>query len=381
MKACAGKTNNCGCRSLQAQETASENARLRQLFGWQRQSSLEAQTGQGGPARAGQLVAHRSNRPRQPGRPAGESAGFDHGWPGRTHLIRQPHPLAGVLLGDPNCKVSARVENETRDTGIIGASGPLETEFVELGYLSRNANLKPAQNVVTSGEGGIFPPGIPIGQDRRCAAGGLRLAHRSAREAGGELERAGRGVGDVPMNWLNTALVLGAAFLAVFWEAAFGGVRHLMGAQIDLLPPLMVYASLCTGLTTVTLLALCGGLWFDSLSANPLGVTVLPLFAIGLAIHLKRELILRDETFAQLVLGLGASAAAPVLTLLLLLTMGRAPLLGWGTLWQLVVLSAGGAVATPICFELFGWLQRTLVHHRAAETSFRPDREIRRGRL
>jgi rod shape-determining protein MreC len=69
-----------------------------------------------------------------------------------------------VLLGDPNCKVSARVENQARDIGIIGAAGPLETEFVELGYLSRNANLKPAQNVVTSGEGGVFPPGISIGQ-------------------------------------------------------------------------------------------------------------------------------------------------------------------------------------------------------------------------
>ena len=183
------------------------------------------------------------------------------------------------------------------------------------------------------------------------------------------------------MNWLNTAFVLGAAFLAVFGEAAFSGVRHLVGAQIDLLPPLMVYAGLCTGITTVTLLAVCAGLWFDSLSANPLGVTVLPLFAIGLAIHLKRDLILRDQTFARLVLGLSASAAAPVLTLLLLLTMGRSPLLGWGTLWQLVVLCVGGAIATPIWFGLFGWLQRTLVHHRAVESSFRPDRQIRRGRI
>jgi cell shape-determining protein MreD len=183
------------------------------------------------------------------------------------------------------------------------------------------------------------------------------------------------------MSWLQTLLVLGAAFLAVFWEAAFGGVRHLLGAQIDLLPALMVYASLFTGITTVTLLALCGGLWFDSLSANPLGVTVLPLFAVGLAIHLNRELILREETFAHLVLGLGASAATPLLTLLLLLTMGRAPLLGWGTLWQLVVLSVGGAIATPICFELFGWLQRMLIHRSATQSSFRPDREIRRGRL
>jgi rod shape-determining protein MreD len=183
------------------------------------------------------------------------------------------------------------------------------------------------------------------------------------------------------MNWLNTILVLGAAFLAVFWEAAFSGLRHLLGAQVDLLPPLMVYAALCTSMTTVTLLALCGGLWFDSLSANPLGVTVLPLFAIGLALHLKRDLILRHETFAQLILGLGASAAAPVLTLLMLLTMGHALTLGWGTLWQLVVLSVGGAIATPICFTLFDWLQRALVHHHASEASFRPDREIRRGRL
>jgi cell shape-determining protein MreD len=183
------------------------------------------------------------------------------------------------------------------------------------------------------------------------------------------------------MNWLNTAFVLGAAFLAVFWEAAFGGVRHLVGAQVDLLPPLMIYAGLCTGITTVALLAVCAGLWFDSLSANPLGVTILPLFVIGLVIHLKHELILRDQTFAQLVLGLSASAAAPVLTLLLLLTMGRNPLLGWGTVWQFVVLSVGGAVATPIWFQLFGWLERTLVHHRTVESSFRPDRQIRRGRM
>src|ERR1035441_3857234 len=99
----------------------------------------------------------------------------------------------------------------------------------------------------------------------------------------------------------------------------------------------MVYAALCTGLTTVALLALCGGLWFDSLSANPLGVSVFPLFAIGLAIYLKSDLMLRDQTFPTLVLGLGASAAAPALTLLLLLTMSHTPLLGWGTLWQFVV--------------------------------------------
>jgi len=182
------------------------------------------------------------------------------------------------------------------------------------------------------------------------------------------------------MNWLHTLFVLAMAFLAVFWEAAFSGLRHLIGAQIDLLPALMVYASLCTGITTVTLLAILGGLWFDSLSSNPLGVSVLPLFVVGLVIHIKRDLILRDETFAQAVLGFAASATVPVLTLLLLLTTRHTPLIGWGTLWQLLVMSVGGAIATPICFELFSWLDRTLVHPRATQTTFRSDREIQRGR-
>lgn len=183
------------------------------------------------------------------------------------------------------------------------------------------------------------------------------------------------------MNWLNTILVLTAAFLAVFWQAAFNGLRDLLGAQIDLLPPLMVYAALAAGLNAVCLLAILGGLWFDSLSANPLGVSILPLFLVGLVIYQSRELVLRDQAFAQAVLGLAASAAMPVMVLLFLLTTRRAPLFGWGTLWQLLVMSIGGAIATPIFFVLFDWLKRHLVHERMTETSFRADREIRRGRL
>jgi len=182
------------------------------------------------------------------------------------------------------------------------------------------------------------------------------------------------------MKLLNPVLVISAAFLAVFWEAAFPGLRQLVGAQIDLLPALMVYASLYCGFATVILLAILGGLWFDSLSANPLGVSVLPLFVVGLAIYANRELILRTQTVAQFVLGLAASAAVPVMTLLLLMTTGHEPLLGWGTGWQLLVMAVGGGIATPVCFALLGLLNRALVHDRPGASSFRPDREIRRGR-
>lgn len=178
----------------------------------------------------------------------------------------------------------------------------------------------------------------------------------------------------------KTILVLLVAFVAVFWEAAFNGIRHWFGAQVDLLPALMVYASLQTGIVTVTLLAVLGGLWFDTLSANPLGVTVLPLFFAGMLVYLTRDLILREQTFAQFVLGVSASLFVPVFVLLLLLSTGHEPLFGWGTLWQLIVMGAGGAIATPVFFEIFGWLERVLGYAGPSEPSFRPDREIRRGR-
>jgi rod shape-determining protein MreD len=179
---------------------------------------------------------------------------------------------------------------------------------------------------------------------------------------------------------LNSILTLVAAFLAVFGEAAFPGVRHLLGAQIDLLPVLVVYAALNTNIVTISMLALCGGLWFDALSANPLGITILPLFVVGFAIYSQRELILHKLSFAQIVLGAVACAVVPALTVLLLLTAGAQPLLGWGSLWQWLVMTAGGAVATPVVFALFAWCDHVLGYQPRAETSFRLDREIHRGR-
>jgi rod shape-determining protein MreC len=69
-----------------------------------------------------------------------------------------------VLIGDPDCRVSALVENPAHDMGVVNAGGLLDTSLVDLTYLSGGANLKPGQNVITSGLGGIFPKGIPIGQ-------------------------------------------------------------------------------------------------------------------------------------------------------------------------------------------------------------------------
>lgn len=69
-----------------------------------------------------------------------------------------------VLIGDRDCRVSARIENATHDVGVLTASDPLETSLVQLSYLSSSASLKSGQDVFTSGLGGVYPPGIPIGK-------------------------------------------------------------------------------------------------------------------------------------------------------------------------------------------------------------------------
>ena len=182
------------------------------------------------------------------------------------------------------------------------------------------------------------------------------------------------------MNLFKPALILSFAFLAVFAEATLSAPRHLLGAQIDLLPALMVYAALNADLVTLSLLAVLGGLWFDSLSANPLGATILPLMVAGFPVYLRRDLILRGLPFAQFVLGAAASALVPALTVLLLLNGGKQPLLGWGSLWQWIVMTAGGAAATPLIFSMAEWFGHALGYKVRTQSSFRSDREIHRGR-
>ncbi len=78
-----------------------------------------------------------------------------------------------VLVGDPNCPVAAALlhPEDPRKTGDVGmgiirgaSGGDIQGAMVDLSYLSRNAVVKPGQRVVTSGQGGVFPPGLPIGE-------------------------------------------------------------------------------------------------------------------------------------------------------------------------------------------------------------------------
>ena len=150
-------------QAMRAEATARENDQLRQLFGWQRLQTRRYKL-------ANVVLREPANWWRTIQIDLGSRDGLRADMPvlttdglvGRLASVSLTRSQV-VLLGDPNCKVAARVENETHDTGVIGAAGPLDSQLVEMGYLSRTANLKPGQTVRTSGLGGIFPKDILIG--------------------------------------------------------------------------------------------------------------------------------------------------------------------------------------------------------------------------
>jgi len=69
-----------------------------------------------------------------------------------------------LLLTDPNCKASALLQN-SREPGIV--SGVESAWTVEprcqMTFVDRAAKIKTGEAVITSGLGGVFPKGIPIG--------------------------------------------------------------------------------------------------------------------------------------------------------------------------------------------------------------------------
>jgi rod shape-determining protein MreC len=150
-------------QGMQSQETARENARLRQLLGWQQTRPWKLKLGK-------IVLRDPANWWRTVQLDLGSRDGLRENLPvltmdglvGRVSAVGLTRSTV-VLIGDRDCKVAAQVV-ETHDTGVIGATDPLDNSLVALGFLSKNAKLVPGQTVMTSGLGGIFPSGIPIGK-------------------------------------------------------------------------------------------------------------------------------------------------------------------------------------------------------------------------
>jgi len=141
-----------------------ENNRLRQLLGWQQQSRWRVT-----PARV--IARDTANWWRTVRIDVGQRDGVRpdspvlaaEGLVGRVSEVAHTTSCV-VLIGDPKCRVAV-VVRETGEQGVISATsrGVLDHRLVDLTHLPRNCALKPGQTVYTSGLGGIFPAGLPVG--------------------------------------------------------------------------------------------------------------------------------------------------------------------------------------------------------------------------
>ena len=151
-------------QALQDAASARENDQLRSLLGWQQQAPWKLKL-------ANVILRDPANWWRTVQIDLGSRDGLRENLPvltadglvGRVSSVGFTRSQV-VLIGDPDCRVSALVENPAHDMGVVNAGGLLDTSLVDLTYLSGGANLKAGQNVITSGLGGIYPKGIPIGQ-------------------------------------------------------------------------------------------------------------------------------------------------------------------------------------------------------------------------
>jgi len=161
---------------MQGRAALDENVRLRSLLGWQPQARWTL--------KAARVVGRDPTTWwRTITLDFGERHGARVGQPvltsdGLVGRIREVYPMTSqvVLVGDNECGVST-VIRETRDQGLIQATAadPIGEGVVLLRTLQHSPGILAGHSVVTSGLGGVFPPGIPVGQvlDTRPAEGGL----------------------------------------------------------------------------------------------------------------------------------------------------------------------------------------------------------------
>jgi len=87
----------------------------------------------------------------------------DEGLVGKTTTVSANIAVV-LLISDENCKVAASIEG-SREQGIVSGERVAAgiTPLLDLNFLSKQADLKPGQKTFTSGVGGVFPSGIPMG--------------------------------------------------------------------------------------------------------------------------------------------------------------------------------------------------------------------------
>lgn len=100
------------------------------------------------------------NRGRRDGLTAGQPVVDAYGVVGQVDEVMQ-HSAAVILLSDPDHALPVRIERTSLRTIAYGTG---RSDRLRLTDLPMNVDLRPSDRLVTSGLGGRFPPGLPVGE-------------------------------------------------------------------------------------------------------------------------------------------------------------------------------------------------------------------------
>ena len=154
-----------------ARKLEHENAQLRELLNFQRTDAQRYITGRvigfGGSFVRALLLNVGGER----GVRKGQAAVSGDGLLGRVAEVGDRSARV-LLITDLNSRIPVVIE-ETRVRAILAGDNTMEPRLI---YLSANSDLAVGQRVVTSGHGGAFPPGVPVGQVVKVGEAGVRVA-------------------------------------------------------------------------------------------------------------------------------------------------------------------------------------------------------------
>jgi rod shape-determining protein MreC len=177
--------------TLRVQELEDENRRLRDIAGYRQADA---------PRRRAARVIDRT--PSQWWKTVYVDAGTNQGVRENGAVVT-PSGLVGkvisvglstatvLLITDPNCKVSAIIQENPRDPGVVEGvfTGVGGTPVCRMDFINRDAVIRAGSTVITSGMGGVFPKGIRIGTVAKPATSRAGLYKQLEIKPAADLER------------------------------------------------------------------------------------------------------------------------------------------------------------------------------------------------
>ncbi|MDQ2687697.1 MAG: rod shape-determining protein MreC [Armatimonadota bacterium] len=147
------------------EQAQAENVRLRRLLAFREKSTL--------PLIAAEVVALKPSvqtdtltlaRGLADGaRPHGVVLAPDGSLVGQI-LEASSHSCTALMLTDSGSSVGAQVQRPGLANGPVGICQGDRAGHLQLTYLAHEADIRPGDSVITSGLGGVFPKGLPIGK-------------------------------------------------------------------------------------------------------------------------------------------------------------------------------------------------------------------------